>query len=138
MDSTASDTVSSTASDIVTAFVAAWNRVDMDGICALLADDVFYHNIPMDPIIGKQAAMAFIAGFPPFEACDWQVHHQVATGNIVMNERTDRLCFNGVWVGFPIAGIFEIRDGKIAAWRDYFDLAMFEREMAKIPPQPAA
>ena len=126
------------ASDIGQAFVAAWTRVDMDGISALLADDVFYHNIPMDPIVGKQSAMAFFASFPPFEACDWQVHHQVATGNIVMNERTDRLCFNGVWIGFPVAGIFEIRDGKIAAWRDYFDLAMFEREMAKALAQPTA
>lgn len=130
--------MANSASDIVTAFVAAWNRVDLEAVCAMLAEDVFYHNIPMDPIIGKQAATAFFTNFPTFEACDWQVHQQVAAGNIVMNERTDRFCFNGVWIGFPVSGVFEIRDGKIAAWRDYFDLAMFEREMAKALAQPTA
>jgi limonene-1,2-epoxide hydrolase len=25
----------------------------------------------------------------------------------------------------PVAGVFEIEDGKIKAWRDYFDLQQF-------------
>jgi limonene-1,2-epoxide hydrolase len=30
-------------------------------------------------------------------------------------------------------GIFELRDGKIAAWRDYWDLQQFERQLAAEP-----
>jgi limonene-1,2-epoxide hydrolase len=26
-------------------------------------------------------------------------------------------------------GIFELRDGKIAGWRDYWDLGQFERQL---------
>ncbi len=33
-------------------------------------------------------------------------------------------------------GAFELRDGKICAWRDYFDLAQFQRQMA--PDEGAA
>jgi limonene-1,2-epoxide hydrolase len=29
----------------------------------------------------------------------------------------------------PVAGVFEVRDGKIAAWRDYFDLATFTKQL---------
>jgi limonene-1,2-epoxide hydrolase len=31
-------------------------------------------------------------------------------------------------------GIFELRSGKIAAWRDYWDLQQFERQLAATPP----
>ena len=42
-----------------------------------------------------------------------------------MNERTDVITTDGSSVSLPVMGVFELRDGKISAWRDYFDLAMF-------------
>jgi limonene-1,2-epoxide hydrolase len=41
---------------------------------------------------------------------------------VVVTERTDRFRFKDRWVDLPVAGVFELRDGKIALWRDYFDL----------------
>jgi limonene-1,2-epoxide hydrolase len=32
-------------------------------------------------------------------------------------------------IDLPVMGTFEVVDGKIAAWRDYFDLGMFMRQM---------
>ena len=53
---------------------------------------------------------------------------------VVMNERTDRFLIERdgeeKWAEAPVAGIFEIRDGKIAAWRDYFDMGMFTKAMS--------
>ena len=37
-----------------------------------------------------------------------------------MTERTDVLRFGRVRVAFWVCGTFELRDGKIAVWRDYF------------------
>jgi limonene-1,2-epoxide hydrolase len=53
---------------------------------------------------------------------DWQVHNiaETATGNI-LTERTDRFLIKGKWVEVPVMGTFELRNGKITAWRDYFD-----------------
>ena len=51
------------------------------------------------------------------------IHHQIASGNIVMNERTDYITINGTQITLPICGVFEIEDGRIKAWREYFDLA---------------
>jgi limonene-1,2-epoxide hydrolase len=63
---------------------------------------------------------------------EFVVHHSAenpGTG-VVMNERTDRFKIGPKWVEAPVMGIFELRDGKIAAWRDYFDLAGFQKQMA--------
>jgi limonene-1,2-epoxide hydrolase len=52
-----------------------------------------------------------------------------------MTERTDRFLINGQELALPVMGAFEIKDGKIAKWRDYFDLAQFQTQMAKISAQ---
>jgi limonene-1,2-epoxide hydrolase len=59
------------------------------------------------------------AGVPPGRLV---IHHQVATDDVVMNERTDHITLNGRPVVLPISGVFEIVDGRIKAWREYFDL----------------
>ena len=50
------------------------------------------------------------------------VLHQVASDDVVMNERLDSITLNGKPVELPIMGVFEIEDGRIKAWREYFDL----------------
>jgi limonene-1,2-epoxide hydrolase len=50
------------------------------------------------------------------------VHRQVASDTTVLNERTDRFGVKGKWSGVDVAGVFEVRDGKITLWRDYFDM----------------
>mgnify|MGYP001794544829 CR=1 FL=1 len=35
-------------------------------------------------------------------------------------------------ISVPCMGIFELRDGKIAAWRDYWDLQQFERQIPAV------
>jgi len=49
----------------------------------------------------------------------------------VLTERTDYLDGPGGAIVIRVMGACEIRDGKIAAWRDYFDLA-------QAMPKPAA
>jgi len=59
------------------------------------------------------------------------IHYQVENSNgIVMNERTDHLNFNGKQVELPVMGIFELSNGKIKAWRDYFDMEKLKGIMA--------
>jgi limonene-1,2-epoxide hydrolase len=46
-----------------------------------------------------------------------------------MNERLDRFEMGGRWVEIAVAGVWEVAGGRITLWRDYFDLAMFTRQM---------
>lgn len=62
--------------------------------------------------------------FSPHSTVDFQIHRQVSDGAVVMNERTDVMHRKGGGeVPLPVMGVFEVVDGQIAAWRDYFDMA---------------
>ncbi len=118
--------------EIVQAFIDAWNRVDWDTVESLMTEDIAYQNIPWDPIKGRDNVMANLAEFN-VEASDWIVHHMIEEGDTVMNERTDRVRMDGVWKQLRAMGVFILRDGKIAEWRDYFDPAELEKDIA--PPK---
>ncbi len=66
--------------------------------------------------------------FVPGESLEFEVRHLASRGPVVFTERIDRLRIGGKSIALPVAGVFEIRDGKIAAWRDYFDLATWQRQ----------
>jgi limonene-1,2-epoxide hydrolase len=110
---------------VVTEFCQLWSKPDIDEIVGWFTDDAVYHNIPMPPAAGREDIREFIAGFlAAADGIDFIVHRQVALGDLVMNERTDVMRLkNGREVALPVMGAFEVRDGRIAAWRDYFDMA---------------
>jgi len=121
-------------SELIDRFVGAWKRLSLDEIMSFFSDDAVYTNIPMDPPNrGKEMIRKTIEGFLGMSGgIEFVVHHTAenpATG-VVMNERTDRFRVNDRWIEARVMGVFEIRSGKIAAWRDYFDLAEFQRQMA--------
>ncbi len=114
---------------IVDRFMQAFNDKDLETIESLLAEDVVYHNMPMQPVSGRDAVMQAIKGYvEPSKSIDWTVTHQAVSGNVVLNERVDRFDLGGNRIELPVMGTFEIRDGKIVAWRDYFDLATWQRQ----------
>jgi limonene-1,2-epoxide hydrolase len=116
---------------IVEALVAAFNRRDRGAVADLLADDAIVVGIPLDPAVGKPAAMALLEPFLAAEEIDWLVEGLAANGRTVFTERIDRFRFAGQgWTAVRAAGVFEVdAKGKIAAWRDYFDLAELQRAM---------
>jgi limonene-1,2-epoxide hydrolase len=110
--------------ELVREFCAAVERHDAEALRPFLADDVVYHNIPMDPAVGQEAAIAFIDGF--FKMCDRleiEILHLAVRDNVVLTERIDTFTMGDKKAPLPVMGTFEVRDGKISAWRDYFDLA---------------
>ncbi len=117
-------------SDVVMDFINAWNQMDWDAVEDALAEDVFYHNIPMPPAEGKAAAVAFIRGMD-VKAVNWEVLNIAENGNVVLTERVDNFVMaDGKEVSLPVMGTMEIEGDKIKVWRDYFDLATFTSQMA--------
>lgn len=116
----------------VHAFIAAWERRDVEAILAAMTPDAVYHNIPMPVMQGRDAIRAFIAPFlAGASKVEWTVHHIAENGaGTVLTERTDVFVLGGKTLSIPVMGTFEFRDVLIAAWRDYFDLADFQRQLA--------
>jgi len=112
------------AEQIVREFCDAFAKHDAEALRPFLADDVVYHNIPMEPAVGIEAAMAVIDMFVTMcEALEFEVHHLAGDGDTVLTERTDTFTINGKTAPLPVMGAFRVVDGKITAWRDYFDMA---------------
>jgi limonene-1,2-epoxide hydrolase len=113
------------------AFCAAFDRRDLDAIAAAVTEDCVYHNIPMEPVVGRAAVSASLAGFVNGASrIEWLIHAIAeAADGTVLTERTDRFEIGGKWISVRVMGTFEFRDGLISAWRDYFDLAEFTKQM---------
>ena len=129
--------MSETPLDLVRRFCDAWSGGDLDAIVAYFTDDATYHNIPIDPVTGREAIKATIAGFTAgVEKIEFRVHHIVADGSaggeraVVLTERTDVFVTAAKTIELPVMGTFEVTDGKIAAWRDYFDMNQFMSQLA--------
>ena len=116
--------------ETVEAFIDAWNRIDFDTVAEFFADDVVYHNIPMEKIEGKETARAFIESMRA-DRIEWTTYHIAATGQVVLTERLDEFDLaDGKKISLPVMGTFEIEDGKIKAWRDYFDLNTYMSQLS--------
>jgi limonene-1,2-epoxide hydrolase len=119
------------ATDLVQRFCAVWSKGDLDAIMDFLADDAVYHNIPVDPVTGRDAIRATIEGFTAgVDSIEFQVRNVAASGPVVMTERIDVFTFATTTIDLPVMGTFEVSGDKITAWRDYFDLNQF---MSQIP-----
>jgi limonene-1,2-epoxide hydrolase len=115
--------------ELVVSFCKAWANRDVEEIMSYFAEDAVYHNIPVVPMKGKAAIQAVITAFmAPATAVDWEVLGVAESGNAVFTERVDRFEIAGKKVELPVAGVFEVEDGKISAWRDYFDMATWTRQ----------
>ncbi|HWE65621.1 MAG TPA: limonene-1,2-epoxide hydrolase family protein [Acidimicrobiales bacterium] len=112
------------AEQVVRDFCAAAGQRDADVLRPFFSDDVVYHNIPMDPAEGIEATMGVLNMF--LGICDeleFEIHHLASDGSTVLTERTDRFTMHGKTAPLPVMGAFHVVDGKITAWRDYFDMA---------------
>lgn len=117
----------------VEAFIGQWNSGNMEAMLGMCAEDVVWHNIPMEPIPNKAVMRGVVEDFMAnIASCDWQIHAIAANGNTVLTERTDGFTFkDGRKAAIRVMGTFDIgADGRITAWRDYFDMAEFQREFA--------
>lgn len=117
--------------DIIRSFIAAWSRLDAAELAGFFTEDGVYHNMPARPVAGRAAIQAFIAGFAKdWSATTWDILNIVEAGDVVIAERLDRTRVGDKGVDLPCCGVFEMKDGKIRIWRDYFDLATYTRALA--------
>jgi len=111
---------------IIRDFIAAWSRLDADELVTYFSADGTYHNMPIQPVSGHDNLRVFIRNFlQSWESTDWDVLNLLAQGDLVMAERLDRTVAAGRKVDLPCVGVFQMENGKIKVWRDYFDMATF-------------
>ena len=115
---------------IIRQFIEAWSSLDADRLVEFFTEDGVYHNIPASAVSGKANVKEFIKGFTAnWTKTNWEVVSIVEEGDIVVAERVDRTDVGEKHVDLPCVGVFEMYDGKIRVWRDYFDLGTFMKAL---------
>lgn len=116
---------------IITDFIAAWSRLDPDELASYFAEDGCYHNVPVGPVVGRDNVRGMIAAFTAdWTATTWDLLNIVGSDDVVIAERLDRTEAGDKSVDLPCTGVFEMADGKIKVWRDYFDFATYGNAMS--------
>lgn len=99
---------------------------DIERFLACLTDDIEYHfHVGSPAVRGKDGVRRFMAKYRTIaEDPLWRVD-RVAEGDGCLfiegyEEYTDKR--TGDRIAHPYMGIMEFRDGKVAKWRDYFEM----------------
>jgi len=110
---------------LVQAFLKAMEPLDYDTALQWVAQDCEYTNPP--PLGTVHGPLGIRAVLEPFFAPtlenEFRVLRSAVNGAVVMLERLDRHRLADKWVELPVTGVFEVHDGLIRYWRDYFDVA---------------
>jgi limonene-1,2-epoxide hydrolase len=121
--------------EVVRRFCAAWSDdAGAAELAAFFTEDAVYHNIPLEPVAGKRAIADNFATFirpgaPGIESLHLRVLNIAENGSVVMTERVDIFKLPNKSFELQVMGIFEVHEGKISAWRDYFDINQFTSRM---------
>ena len=115
--------MTTTPTDTVEAFLTAFAAMDFDTALTYLADDCEYTNIPIGTVRGHAGVREVLGPFfEPIHENEFVHVRAAADGPVVFIERLDRHRLDHGWRELPVNSVFEVHDGLITVWRDYFDL----------------
>ena len=113
-------------------FIAAWSNLDSDELVGYFSEDGIYYNMPTQPVQGKEQLKQFIGSFiSNWTKTNWDTLNIIGEGDVVIAERLDRTEVGDIKVDLPCCGVFEMEEGKIKVWRDYFDMGTYTKAFSK-------
>jgi len=119
--------------ETVNTFMNHIESKDVNAAADLLAADISYENMPIDPVVGRDAVRQVLEGFLGSAGeVEWKVLSEWEVGNTVINERLDRFQIGDGWLELPVAGFFQVTDGLITLWRDYFDMGSYMSQFSRL------
>lgn len=118
-------TAAPTPMDVAKQFLKAMEPLDYDTALKFVSPSCEYINPPpIGTVHGPAGVRAVLEPFfAPTLENEFRVIRESATGAVVVLERLDRHRLKDKWVELPVTGVFEVHDGLITYWRDYFDAA---------------
>ena len=95
---------------------------DADGAAAVLDENLVYQNVGFPTIHGRARAVKLFRAMEGRLGFEVKIHRIAVNGSSVLTERTDVLQVGPLRLQFWVCGVFEVSDGRITLWRDYFDM----------------
>jgi limonene-1,2-epoxide hydrolase len=107
---------------VVEAFLGCLAAGDLRSAADLLDEHVTYTNVGFATVRGRRRAVGVLRALArPSWSLEVYLHAVAVNGSTVLTERTDALCIGPLRLQFWVTGRFDVQDGRITLWRDYFD-----------------
>lgn len=114
-------TTRATNSRTVQAFLFALADEDFDTVESLAAPELIWQNVGLPSIRGRARIMKVLRRGEGKVGFAVKFHRIAEDGTTVLTERTDAIIIGPLRLQFWVCGTFEVHDGKVTLWRDYFD-----------------
>ena len=128
-------TTTAANTDTVQAFLVALAEEDFDTVESLAAAELVWQNVGLPSLRGRARIMKLLRRGEGRLGFAVKFHNIAADGSTVLTERTDAIIIGPLRLQFWVCGRFEVRDGQVELWRDYFD---FFEIMVKAPLRAVA
>ena len=110
--------------------VNAWNDLDVERMIDLFAEDARFQSMMMAPMAGREVLRKhFSALLDGATHLELRLRNIAVSGNTVFLERVDIFTYKGRHGEVPVVAVMDIADGKVQAWREYYDRAALLTEM---------
>jgi limonene-1,2-epoxide hydrolase len=115
-------TADSDNAGIVEQFLCALQAGDLDAMAAALDEDLVYENVGFPTIRGRARTLKVFESARGRVGFEILIRRIASDGESVITERTDAVVIGRLRIQMWICGVFEVHEGRIILWRDYFDL----------------
>lgn len=105
----------------VETFLHALQEQDFETVETSLAEHLVYENVGLPTIYGRKRALKLFRSMLGRGGFEVKTHRIAADGAAVLTERTDAIVIGPLRLQFWVCGVFEVHNGQITLWRDYFD-----------------
>lgn len=127
--------------DAVERFLDAYWSGDLDATLAACTEDFVWLNtaLPKQRLVGHAALVKLMTeqamGFPEPIDTGTGSHRTITSatcGDTVLHERVDSWSLRGTHMELACCAVWIVRDGRVARWRDYYDIGAFLRQLSNV------
>jgi len=107
-----------------------WHALDLDGAVNMFTEDGVFHSMMRDPVKGRDALKSFMGKlFGGMTELTLEIKTESVSGNTVILERFDSWVYKGKPGSIPVVGVYDVENGKVKEWREYYDYDVLMKEM---------
>jgi limonene-1,2-epoxide hydrolase len=110
--------------------IEAWNQRDWQQVYDLFAQDGVLQSMMLPPTVGREAIQQRIGALAKgIDSIELRVRHIGVVDGVVFIERVDDFVYRGKHGAVPVVGVVEVEQGRVKAWREYYDRAQLIEAM---------
>jgi limonene-1,2-epoxide hydrolase len=103
--------------------IDAWNTRNWQQVYDLFADDGVLQSMMLpEPTVGREAISKRIGALAKdISRIELRIRHMGVADGVVFIERVDDFVYRGKHGAVPVVGVVEVEQGRVKAWREYYD-----------------